>query len=202
MLGTILFIYPELNEKLQKINETSNVILIFIVIVAAYICGHTSYILSKSLTDLLKVNQDKFKEYSIEKQRAVIQGIERVYKTDFGLNSKLEDYRDGLINGSELQIKNHCFAIVDSKQVEHDKFVSLADFSRSVSLNLFIASLVYLIYWLSGMIDGFGITRSLLLVIGLCISGFLLFRRSIRFRMAADSIIYSSFIAQTRETTI
>src|SRR5699024_4156500 len=71
------FFYSEIGSYLLKLNSSSSVILIFVLIIGSFTCGHIAYSISKWSFDLKILNPsnkpiDKFLDYSNQKQLEII----------------------------------------------------------------------------------------------------------------------------------
>lgn len=200
LLGIFLYYYPELFSIIIIIKDTSTTLLIFIFIILSFICGHVTYSISKAVTDFInkifKINTDKFKELSDEKQDRIINIVETTHGTNYNLRGKIKEYRKGKINGQELDIKNLCFAPVKEDVSNHYMFVSLADFQRSIAFLLgliFIGTIMEVIILKNITFDKI---RDIILICLLGLSAILMYKRSVKMRKTADGVVYSQFLFQ------
>lgn len=203
------FFYPELSDYLVQLNTFSNILLISILIIGSFISGHISYIISKLTFDKVPCkffkNEDKFLSYSEEKQKQIIEAIGYIYgsKTKKELEKLHKEYENNEISGEEFGLKNYCYAMVERKEAKHDMFVGLADFLRSIA---FLFALLIIFLFLESASTQFqnfnfdlvNLIKSIILVaVAIC---FLLslYNRSKRMRQAADSLIYSQFLFDSK----
>jgi hypothetical protein len=150
----------------------------------------------------LKYNKltDCFYNFSNLKQNIIVSKLEGVYgeKLISEIKTKLPMFRDGEINGPGLGILNYCFAVVERKEIKHDKFITIADFLRSISVLMLLGFFILLIrafyLFLTGTYDGILLLKYIVvsLIIGVLAPAILM--RSFRMRKAADSVIYSQFL--------
>src|SRR5699024_3759869 len=200
------FFYPEIGDYLIRLNSFSSVIFIFVLLIGSFTCGHIAYSISKWSFGLKILNHsdkpiDKFLDYPEQKQLEIINEIGYIYGSDIGKEVKqlYVKYKKGQISGSQFGIKNYCYALVERKEAKHDMFVALADFLRSTAFLIFMA-FFYLVceilfdIFKSCNFELIDLFNLLAIFIFMGIPGMTLFRRSIRMRKAADSLIYSQFL--------
>ncbi|GAA3721505.1 hypothetical protein GCM10022378_09460 [Salinicoccus jeotgali] len=203
------YFYPELSDYLVQLNTFSSILLISILIIGSFISGHISYSISKLTFDHLPFeyfkNKDKFLSYSEEKQKQIIEAIGYIYgsETKGELEELHNEYKENKISGEKFGLKNYCYAMVERKEAKHDMFVGLADFLRSIAF-LFALLIIFLfLEFVSTQFQNFNfdlvnLIKSIILVaVAIC---FLLslYNRSKRMRQAADSLIYSQFLFDSK----
>jgi hypothetical protein len=205
-------IFPITIELIIKLNKFSSTLLILAILVASFILGHIVYSISKFSFDNALFSKgkqvDKFLDYSHVKQSEIIEQVEKIYGEKIGeeLRFNLQKYKNGRIDGAKFGLKNYCYALVERKEAKHDVFIALADFLRGTAFLIFAGAIYIngaeLYYYLTNQ----STISDLLKIIGFSVipllSSYLLFKRSIRMRKAADSIIYSQFLFDAKNIKI
>lgn len=201
------WVFPNLFHYIFMINNFSSAFSILMFIVLSFIFGHISYSISKWSFEFgtKKKTVDKFLDFSSIKQEEIIDEVEKIYGNSIGeeLRSNLLKYKNNEVNGSQFGLKNYCYAMVERKETKHDMFVALADFLRSTALLLILPGLCLFIKCVvEFLIKDINIITSLKIISFSLLpiaAGVLLYKRSIRLRKAADSIIYSQFLFDAKK---
>lgn len=199
LMGLILYYFPEANAYAKSIKAISDTLLVFIFIIASFIGGHITYVVSRAIAGGIDLLTDKFlcnafRELPVREQDKIIEYIGIIYKTDFNLKGEMADFRNKGSGSLCIRVKNLCFSLVKDKIANYYIFMPLADFLRSISL---LISLI----WVTFVFDicifryySFGISRDILLLTCLLIAAYLVYKRSLEMRKLADNVVYSQFL--------
>lgn len=205
LIGLILHYYPEAKAYAESIKDISDILLVFIFIIASFIGGHITYVVSRSIANGIDMITDRFvcnafKELTAQEQDKIIEHIEAIYKTDFDLKGELVAIRNNK-NSTDfcLRVKNLCYSPVKDKIANYHIFTSLADFLRSISLLLSIIWITFAVDIVILKSYSFGLTKNILLLICLLEAAYLVYKRSLEMRKLADDVIYYQYLYEASQ---
>ncbi|MEH6989614.1 hypothetical protein [Cytobacillus firmus] len=205
------WVFPNTLNYLLNLNNLSTAIFVLLFLILSFIFGHIAYTISKRSFEVginSKKPVDKFLDFSSVKQEEIITEVEKIYGNNIGeeLRFNLLKYKNNKITGSQFGLKNYCYALVERKEIKHDMFVALADFLRSTAFLLIIPGLSLIVMSLvklySNDINIINFIIYFLYSLLPIAASNLLYKRSIRMRKAADSIIYSQFLYDAKKNKL